>query len=102
VFGHVVGIWQGCDSQNSCSDCHTLAEHTGPNFIAKWSGTSVGDMFDMISNTMPDGNPGSLRPEEYVDVIAYFLKETGYPEGKQELRADAAALMKIRIVPLEQ
>jgi hypothetical protein len=70
--------------------------------VAKWGGTSVGDMFDTISKTMPDGNPGSLKPEEYVDVIAYFLKETGYPEGKQELRADATALMTIRIVPLER
>ncbi len=83
-----------------CSSCHTTAEHTGRKFAEKWGGSSVGDVFDLISNTMPDGDPGSLRPEEYAGVIAFFLKESGYPEGKQELPADSAALMKMRIEPL--
>jgi S-disulfanyl-L-cysteine oxidoreductase SoxD len=82
-----------------CAACHTLAEHSGRKFTAKWDGTSVGELFDLISNTMPDGNPGSLTPEEYSNVIAFMLKETGYPEGKEELPADSAALMKVRIEP---
>lgn len=86
--------------QKICTACHTLAQHTGRKFAERWTGTSVGDVFDLISNTMPEGNPGSLKPEEYASVIAFFLKETGYPEGKQELPADAAALMKLRIEPL--
>ena len=83
--------------QKVCSACHTLAEHSGRKFEVKWSGSTVGELFDLISNTMPDGNPGGLNPEEYVSVIAFFLKETGYPEGKQELPADSAALAKVRI-----
>jgi S-disulfanyl-L-cysteine oxidoreductase SoxD len=86
--------------QKVCSSCHTLAEHTGRKFQAKWSGTTVGEMFDLVSSTMPDGNPGSLTPDEYASVIAYFLKETGYPEGQQELPAQSADLMKIRIESL--
>jgi mono/diheme cytochrome c family protein len=85
-----------------CSSCHTLAEHTGRRFAERWGGSSVGDLFDVMSNTMPDGNPGSLKPEDYASLIAFFLKETGYPEGKQELPATSAALMKVRIEPLEQ
>ena len=83
-----------------CSACHTLAQHTGAKFAERWSGGTVGDLFDLMSNTMPDGTPGSLKPEEYAGVIAFFLRETGYPEGKQELPADTAALMKVRIEPL--
>jgi cytochrome c5 len=83
-----------------CSVCHTLAQHTGAKFAERWNGSTVGDLFDLMSNTMPDGNPGSLKPEEYAAVIAFFLRENGYPEGKQELPADNAALMKVRIEPL--
>jgi cytochrome c5 len=83
--------------ETTCRSCHTLAEHTGNRFAAKWEGASVVDIFDVISNTMPEGNPGSLTAEEYVSVIAYFLMETGYRGGKQDLPADRAALAKIRI-----
>jgi S-disulfanyl-L-cysteine oxidoreductase SoxD len=85
--------------QRVCAACHTVSEHSGRKFSAKWDGTSVGELFDLISNTMPEGNPGSLTPDEYSSVIAFMLKETGYPEGKQELPADSAALMKVRIEP---
>lgn len=86
--------------QKVCASCHTLAEHTGRKFQAKWSDATIGDMFDLVSSTMPDGNPGSLQPSEYASVIAYFLKETGYPQGKQPLPSESGALMKIRIEPL--
>jgi mono/diheme cytochrome c family protein len=85
--------------QKVCAACHTVAEHSGKKFQERWADTSVGDLFDVISSTMPDGNPGSLEPTEYAGVIAFLLKETGYPEGKQELPADAAALKQLRIVP---
>jgi mono/diheme cytochrome c family protein len=86
--------------QNVCASCHTVAEHTGRQFAEKWGTSRVGEMFDLISNTMPDGDPGSLKPAEYASIIAFFLKETGYPEGKQELPADSAVLMNVRIEPL--
>jgi hypothetical protein len=74
-----------------------VAEHSGAQFVQRWAGSSVGDLFDLISNTMPDGNPGSLEPTEYASIIAFFLKSTGYPEGKQELPADLTALAKVKI-----
>ncbi len=86
--------------QIACLSCHTVAEHTGRQFTEKWVGTSVAEMFDLISNTMPDGDPGSLQPEDYASIIAFFLKETGYPEGKQELPARSELLKKLRIDPL--
>ena len=85
---------------NVCSACHTVAEHTGKAFQEKWNGTSVADAFDLISSIMPDGNPGSLKPQEYADVIAFFLKESGYPEGKAELPPDSAKLKHVKIEPL--
>ena len=86
--------------QISCDSCHTVAEHTKQNFESKWSGQTVGDMFDLISNTMPENDPGSLKPEEYASVVAFFLSESGYPGGAKELPTDLESLKKIRIEPI--
>ena len=51
-------------------------------------------------NTMPESEPGRLKPAEYASIVAFFLKQTGYPEGQQELPSDVAALTKIRVEPL--
>ena len=47
---------------------------------------------------MPEGDPGSLSPEEYSAIISYVLRENGYPVGDEDLAADASALQDIRIV----
>ena len=86
--------------QLSCEACHTVSEHAGGGFGAKWQGTTMGDVFDLVSNTMPEGDPGSLKPEQYVGILAFFLSESGYKEGEKELPSDREALGKIRIEPL--
>ena len=84
----------------ACTSCHSAADHTGRKFEAKWQGTTIGDLFDFVSTTMPDGNPGSLKPEEYASILAFFLSESGYKEGVKELPSDLESLKKIRIEPL--
>jgi mono/diheme cytochrome c family protein len=86
--------------QRVCMSCHTVAEHSGRKFEIKWADSTLGDIFDVISTTMPEGNPGSLNPYDYASIIAFVLKESGYPEGERELPTNAAALMNIRIEPL--
>ena len=46
---------------------------------------------------MPQGNPGSLSTDEYVDILAYFLSMNEYPAGANELPADPSALRSIRV-----
>jgi hypothetical protein len=41
--------------------------------------------------------PGSLRPEEYADIVAYFFSLNAFPAGKTELDTDAKRLGLIRI-----
>lgn len=77
--------------------CHSAGQHAGPKFGAKWQGSTIGDLFDLVSNTMPEGEPGSLKPEEYASILAFFLSESGYKEGDKELPSDLEALRKIRI-----
>jgi len=80
--------------------CHAAGDHTGPKFGLKWQGTTVGDLFDRVSNTMPMGYPASLKPAEYASILAFFLSESGYKEGEKELPSDLESLKMIRIVPL--
>ena len=54
-------------------------------------------MFDVVSTLMPEGDPGSLSPEEYVTVLAYFLRLNEYPAGDEPLPADVFALRTVRI-----
>jgi mono/diheme cytochrome c family protein len=86
--------------EQTCMGCHTVAEHTGRNFGAKWSGTTLNELFELISTTMPEVEPGSLTPEQYASIVAFFLRASGYPAGQRELPSDVAALKKVRVEPL--
>jgi mono/diheme cytochrome c family protein len=83
--------------QQTCAACHTAAEHTGKNFESRWSGSTVGDLFDLVSNTMPESDPGGLKADQYASILAFFLSESGYKEGTTELPSDLESLKKIRI-----
>ena len=61
--------------------------------VARWGR----QLFDghVISDSMPEDNPGSLKKEEYADVIAYLLKLNNFPAGADELPSDKDALSAI-------
>ena len=84
--------------KQSCAACHTLADFAEPALSSRWEGQTVGDMFAFISSSMPEGNAGSLKPEEYASVIAYFLHIGGFPVGRDDMPADKDVLKKIGIV----
>ena len=46
---------------------------------------------------MPEGAPGSLPKADYAAVIAYLMRESGFPAGVSELPADSAALERIEL-----
>ena len=83
--------------QQVCTSCHRINDFTGARFRLIWVGRTVGDFFQVTSTLMPEGNPGSLSPEEYADIISYILRENGYPAGEADLAADASALEDIHI-----
>lgn len=81
----------------TCTTCHDTARFTGKEFLSVWAGgKSLHVLFDHVHTTMPEDNPGSLKPQQYADIIAFFLKLNEYPEGKEELPATAEALKAIR------
>ena len=85
--------------KQSCGGCHAAVQFAEPAFSARWEGQSLGDLFDFVSSAMPENDPGSLKPDEYASVLAFFLGQSGYPVGYDDLPADKAVLAKIGIVP---
>jgi mono/diheme cytochrome c family protein len=80
-----------------CTACHDTARFTGEGFIDPWAGKPLKDVWDIASGTMPEDNPGSLKPQEYGDVIAYFLSLNGFATGDAELPGEATAMANILI-----
>lgn len=84
--------------QQVCGQCHRDNEFSGGLFRRSWANQSVGDLFDLIATTMPEGNPGSLRPEEYSSIVAFILRSNDYPSGEEELPTDLFELGNIYFV----
>jgi mono/diheme cytochrome c family protein len=80
-----------------CKSCHTPESHTGPVFASWWDRKPLSELYYFIATRMPKNEPGSLQPQEYIEVVAYLLKLNDMPSGSDELRADSVALKKIRI-----
>src|SRR5215475_352051 len=60
---------------------------------------TVDSLLDVIVNTMPQSDPGSIKPEEYAAVTAYILQQNGYPAGSTALAKGAAGLADAKITP---
>jgi|GEM_PF-1107821 len=79
----------------TCLECHTKSDISGQDFKIKWHTRPVFDLLDVIRTTMPDDKPGSLTPEQYIDVVAYLLRMNGAAFGGAVLVAsDTASLRK--------
>ena len=82
---------------NICVSCHTATEYKNKKFRTKWDGRPLSELYDLISQKMPDDAPGSLMPKEYAQALAYILRLNEAAPGKSELPSDSAALKDIKI-----
>ncbi len=78
--------------KNKCASCHAPNRFTDDLFYTSFTGKPMWEMYDVISDTMPEDDPGGMKPEEYADVIAYLLKLNGFPTGATELPTSKDAL----------
>jgi polar amino acid transport system substrate-binding protein len=85
----------------ACSACHGAQMEgvaapalKGSAFgeMAAAQGLTVQSLLDVIVNTMPQSDPGSLKPEDNNAVTAYILQQNGYPAGSTALAKGAAGL----------
>jgi S-disulfanyl-L-cysteine oxidoreductase SoxD len=88
----------------SCSSCHApdlsgsgqATSLAGREFNEAWNGQTLGDLFERVQTTMPADAPGTLKPAETADVIAFILSKASLPAGDAELSSDVAALKEIK------
>src|SRR5260370_19786820 len=78
--------------QKECASCHGdslvggggASPLTGGTFLSNWNGLTVGDLFERIRKTMPQGSLGKLTQQQDADVLAYLLSFNKFPAGKAE------------------
>jgi alcohol dehydrogenase (cytochrome c) len=75
-----------------CQQCHGAnlqgqsgPQLTGQTFRQSYGNGTVAPLYDFISRQMPANAPGSLSPQNYLDVTAYVLSKNGYPAGTTPL-----------------
>jgi len=87
----------------SCASCHA-ADLSGSgqapaladvDFAKEWDGQPLADLFERIRTTMPADAPGTLKPAEVADVMAFLFSKARMPAGSTELPSDAALLKAI-------
>lgn len=88
-----------------CGACHGAALNgtgeapalIGGEFVSHWDTMTVGDLYDRVRTTMPQNDPQSLTREEYADVLAFLLKNNGFPAGEKPLDRRSEVLATIGI-----
>jgi polar amino acid transport system substrate-binding protein len=63
------------------------------------SGLSIGSFFRFVTSETPVGAGGSLSHDQYVEILAFILRENGYPPGPRKLSFAAALRSRVRITP---
>jgi len=93
----------------TCANCHgpeleggeTAPALAGPDFRWAWNGLSVGDLFERIRISMPEGRPRSVTRVEKAAVLAFMLSENGFPSGNELLTDKTDVLQAVRIDALQ-
>ena len=77
---------------STCASCHQNEKFIGKEFVDNWGDRRVGDFFQLVRQTMPVDNPGSLKDQQYLDVTAYILKANHAPATTDSLSADTTIM----------
>jgi mono/diheme cytochrome c family protein len=81
-----------------CASCHAPAEFTTDDFLKNHTGKPLHALYEIMADTMPMDNPGTLKPQQYADLVAYILELNMFPAGQEELKSAADALKAIEFV----
>jgi mono/diheme cytochrome c family protein len=90
--------------RRECASCHGEALEgaglfpslAGDDFKSNWNGKPLGDLFEKMRATMPADHPGKLNRDQNADILAYMLKQNGFPAGSTAIKGDANALKSVR------
>ena len=117
-----VSVWEGVYSDDqaargesvyaseSCGLCHgnELGGNefgpplVGSEWLATWGGKTAAELFTLIKDTMPQGDPGYLSRQRTVDLMAYMFKVNRIPAGTSALEHAEPVLQSIVIQNSEE
>jgi|SoiMethySBSTD1v2_1073268.scaffolds.fasta_scaffold00497_5 mono/diheme cytochrome c family protein len=91
--------------KEQCAACHgDNLEGSGPmpplagkDFLANWTGKTLGDLYEKVQTTMPATAPGTLSPDQAADTVAFMLSKDNYPTGADALVGKTEPLTQIKI-----
>ena len=69
----------------ACLVCHQPEEFAAGGYMDGWNGMNLNDFVEFIRSTMPEDNPGRLKRQEYIDIVAFMLQQNGLPAGETEM-----------------
>lgn len=89
--------------EQGCAECHGPALEgddmstplVGSDFLWAWDGLTLGDLFERIRISMPDGKANSMTRQEKADVLAFVLMKNEMSSGEEELAPKAEDLHPI-------
>lgn len=82
--------WGDYIFHTACSGCHGYA------IFEQFANYTNADLFySKISLTMPWEDAGLLPQKDYISILAYMMRESGFPAGDTELTADRELLRQI-------
>ncbi len=90
----------------NCASCHGPAMTGGDSapplvggvFLNNWNGTTTGDLFSRIHDTMPASDPGSLGGKTVSDIEAFIFQTNGFPAGPTPLPTDPQLMTATKIL----
>lgn len=80
-----------------CARCHAQSQFIGQAFVENWNDHRVADFYTLIRSTMPNNDPGGLKDDEYLAVVAYLLKANHAEAGADSLSTDSLSVRKKKI-----
>jgi len=92
-----------------CAACHAAdltggeiaPALTGGEFAATWDELTLGDLFERIRVSMPQGDPMALSRVQKADILAYVLFKGSYPDGETELPSQTEVLRTINFLAMK-
>jgi mono/diheme cytochrome c family protein len=69
----------------------------GGDFMAKWQGKPLDQLFEITRTTMPADDPGHLSRRQTADVVAWMLTANELPAGDKDLDSSVDSLAAISL-----
>ena len=72
-----------------CASCHPSTQFIGQQFVETWGDHKLSDFYTLVRGTMPLNDPGNLKEDEYLGVLAYLLQANNAASGLDSLKPDS-------------